>query len=322
MAKKVTLITGISGQDGSYLAELLLEKGYEVHGIIRRSSSFNTSRISHIFDKIILHYGDLTDPIGLISVIKDIKPDYVFNLAAMSHVQVSFKVPYYSSMVDAIGTLNLLEAVRMCDKDIRVYQASTSELFGKVQEIPQKETTPFYPRSPYGASKLYSYWVCKNYRESFNMFICNGILFNHSSPRRTGNFILKKITDYVKNLKKAEDSGTKIEKLKLGNLDAKRDFGYAKEYVEAMYKIITYNTPEEFVIATGETHSIKEACEEAFGYFGFNYKDHVEIDSKYFRPTEVDILIGDARKARDVLGWTPKVRFKDLIKIMMEKDFE
>jgi GDPmannose 4,6-dehydratase len=328
---KKALITGITGQDGSYLAEFLLEKGYEVHGIIRRSSSFNTGRIDHIFDKLHLHYGDVTDNISLDSIVKDIRPDEIYNLSAQSHVAVSFELPDYTARVDGLGVLSLLETVKKHCPHTKIYQASTSELFGKIQETPQKETTPFYPRSPYGVAKLYAYWICRNYRESYNLFISNGILFNHESERRGETFVTKKIT---MGLKKWYLTGTPI---KLGNLDSKRDWGYAKEYVEVMYLMLQQDKPDDFVISTGECHSNREFVEEAFQYLkcgkihwvgsGLNEKGLddkgnivIETDSKYLRPSEVELLMGDSTKAKNILGWEAKVKFKELVKIMMNHD--
>lgn len=327
------LITGITGQDGSYLAEKLLTQGYEVHGIIRRSSSFNTGRIDHIFDKLQLHYGDITDSLSIDDIICKIKPDRIYNLAAQSHVQISFSLPLYTAQTDGLGTLIILEAVKKHCPECRIYNATTSELFGKVQEIPQKETTPFYPRSPYGVAKLYSFWISKNYREAYGMFISNGILFNHESERRGGNFVTKKITHGLVNWLK---SG---EPIHLGNLDSKRDWGYAPEYCDAMIKIIEHSEPDDFVIATGECHSNREFIEEACKYIGVEIewvgdginekgidkktdKIVIEVDEKYFRPSEVEILLGDPTKAKTILGWEPKVKFKELVKIMMEYDLK
>jgi GDPmannose 4,6-dehydratase len=326
-----TLITGITGQDGSYLAEKLLTQGHEVHGIIRRSSSFNTGRIDHIFDKLHLHYGDITDSLNIDDIINKVKPDRIYNLAAQSHVQISFSLPLYTAQTDALGTLIILEAVRKHCSKCRIYNATTSELFGLVQEIPQKETTKMYPRSPYGVAKLYSFWISKNYRESYGMFISNGILFNHESERRGGNFVTKKITNGLVNWYKTGES------IKLGFLDAKRDWGYAPEYCDAMMKIIEHSEPDDFVIATGEAHSNREFIEEAFQYLekgkltwigsGVNEKGVdengkvvIEVDKKYFRPAEVDLLLGDASKAKNLLGWEAKTHFNDLIKIMMKHD--
>jgi len=378
--KKKALITGITGQDGSYLAEFLLEKGYEVHGLIRRSSSFNTKRIDHLYKdphekgvKLFLHYGDLTDSTNLINLIQQIQPDEIYNLAAQSHVKVSFETPEYTANADAVGTLRLLEAIRilgLTDK-VKFYQASTSELYGKVQEIPQKETTPFYPRSPYAAAKLYSYWITVNYREAYGIFACNGILFNHESPRRGETFVTRKITRAATRIL----LGTQ-EKLYLGNLNAKRDWGYAPEYIKAMWLMLQQPEPDDYVIATNETHSVREFCEETFKNLGIEiswegkginekgiiekidmeiikeklhaisekedlskiYKQEIsevfdkiknnlkpgkviiEVDPRYFRPTEVDILIGDYSKAKEKLGWEPKVKFKELVKIMVDND--
>lgn len=343
---KKALITGITGQDGSFLAEFLLKKGYEVHGIIRRSSSFNTERIEHLYiddlvrdmhfpRKISLHYGDMTDSSSLIRLIKEIQPDEIYNLAAMSHVKVSFDVPEYTADADGIGTLRLLEAVRLLglEKTTRIYQASTSELYGKVQEIPQSEVTPFYPRSPYAVAKLYAYWIVKNYREAYNMFAVNGILFNHESERRGETFVTRKITLAVARIKEGLQ-----DKLYLGNLNSKRDWGYAKDYVECMWLMLQSDSPEDFVIATGETHTVREFTTLAFKEAGIEItwqgeglnevgrdkntgRTIVEVDPKYFRPTEVDILLGDPTKARTKLGWNPtKTSFEELVKIMVRSD--
>jgi len=339
---KKALITGITGQDGSYLAEFLLEKGYEVHGIIRRSSSFNTWRINHLYkdihekSRLRLHYGDLIDATSLIRLIKQIEPDEIYNLAAQSHVQVSFENPEYTANGDALGVLRILEAVRLLDltDKTKVYQASTSELYGKAVEVPQKETTPFYPRSPYAVAKLYAYWIIKNYREAYNIFACNGILFNHESSRRGQTFVTRKITMGLARIKLGLQ-----DVLFLGNLDAKRDWGYAPEYVEVMWKMLQQEKPDDFVIATGETHSVREFIEEACKVLdiklewqgqGINEKGInkdtgkaiIQIDSKYFRPTEVDMLIGDITKAKEILGWQPKTKFKELVKIMIESDLD
>ncbi|WPX08507.1 GDP-mannose 4,6-dehydratase [Anaerocellum danielii] len=340
---KRALITGITGQDGAYLAEFLLEKGYEVHGIKRRSSLINTQRIDHIYEdphkenrRFYLHYGDLTDSTNLIRIIQEVQPDEIYNLAAQSHVKVSFESPEYTANADALGTLRLLEAIRILklENKTRFYQASTSELFGKVQEIPQKETTPFYPRSPYAVAKLYAYWITVNYREAYGIFACNGILFNHESPIRGETFVTRKITRAVARIKYGLQ-----DKLYLGNLDAKRDWGYAKDYVRAMWMILNHDKPDDYVIATGETHSVREFVEKAFKYVGIEIewvgkgvdergidantgKVLVEVDPRYFRPTEVDILVGDATKARQVLGWQPTVTFDELVKIMMESDLK
>jgi len=308
------LITGITGQDGSYLAELLLEKGYEVHGILRRSSSFNTGRIDHIFDRLHLHHNDLTDGSALSRLLGEIKPDEVYNLGAQSHVRVSFDIPEYTADVDALGTLRLLEAIKAQCPNAKFYQASSSELFGKVLETPQSETTPFYPRSPYGIAKQFAFWTTVNYRE-MGMFACNGILFNHESPRRGETFVSRKITKAATRIK----VGLQKELL-LGNLDAKRDWGYAKEYVEAMWLMLQQPTPEDFVIATGETHTIREFLDEAFGYLEMDWKEYVGIDPKYYRPTEVDILLGDASKAKRILGWEPQWKFRNLVRMMVDAD--
>lgn len=344
--RKVALITGITGQDGSYLAEFLIEKGYEVHGILRRSSSFNTGRIEHLYldewvrdmkkSRLVnLHWGDMTDSSSLIRIISDIHPTEIYNLAAQSHVKVSFDVPEYTAEADAIGTLRLLEAVRICglEKTCRIYQASTSELFGKVQEIPQKETTPFYPRSPYGVAKQYGFWITKNYRESYGMFAVNGILFNHESERRGENFVTRKITLAATRIKQGFQ-----DKLYLGNLDAKRDWGYAKDYVECMWLILQNDKPEDFVIATGEMHTVREFCTLAFHYLNIELEWQesgvdekgidkatgrvlVEVDPKYFRPCEVEQLLGDPTKAKETLGWNPtKTPFPELVRIMVEHD--
>lgn len=338
---KKALITGITGQDGSYLAEFLLEKGYEVHGLRRAASVFNTERIDHILDgshskdnKFILHYGDLTDSSNLNRLLEKIKPDEIYNLGAQSHVHISFQVPEYTAEVDAIGVLRILDAIKETGIKTKFYQASTSELFGKVQETPQKETTPFYPRSPYGAAKMYAYWIVVNYREAYGMFACNGILFNHESPRRGEIFVTRKITLGIASI-----INKKQDKILLGNLDAKRDWGYAKDYVEAMWLMLQQEHPEDFVIATGETHTVREFCEEAFKTAGieiewrgqgvdekgFDKKTGqvlIEVDPVYFRPTEVELLLGDCTKAKNKLGWTPRVTFKELVKMMMESDLK
>ena len=330
MTKKIALCTGINGQDGSYLAELLLEKGYEVHGIIRRASQINTQRIDHIYEKIKLHYGDLTDSTNLVRVIQQVQPDEIYNLGAQSHVKVSFEIPEYTGQVDALGTLRVLEAVRLLgmEKKTRIYQASTSELYGLVQEIPQKETTPFYPRSPYGVAKLYGYWIVKNYREAYRMYACSGILFNHESPRRGETFVTRKI---VRALSKISVGLQDV--LELGNLNAKRDWGHAKDFVEAMWLMLQQENPDDFVIATGEQYSVRDFVEEAAPYFGMNIvwegegldevgKDKntgkvvVKVNPKYFRPSEVETLLGDASKAKQVLGWEPKISFKQLVEDM------
>ncbi len=345
---KVALITGITGQDGSYLAEFLIDKGYEVHGLLRRSSSFNTERIEHLYlDEWVrdmrqkrlvnLHYADMTDSSSLIRVIQTIKPDEIYNLAAQSHVKVSFDVPEYTAETDAVGTLRLLEAVRILgmEKTTKIYQASTSELFGLVQEVPQKETTPFYPRSPYGVAKLYAYWITKNYREAYNMYAVNGILFNHESERRGETFVTRKIT-----IAAARIAQNMQDKLYLGNMNALRDWGYAKDYVECMWLILQHETPEDFIIATGEMHSVREFCTLAFKEAGIKLRWEgegidekgidtltgrvlVEVDPKYFRPTEVELLRGDPSKAKRLLGWNPtKTSFEELVKIMVRHDMK
>jgi GDPmannose 4,6-dehydratase len=323
MAKKA-LITGITGQDGSYLTEFLISKGYEVHGIIRRSSSFNTSRIDHLYTdphekntKLFLHYGDLIDGTGLRNILSDVVPDEIYNLGAQSHVRVSFDQPVYTAQVDAVGTIRLLEAIRDTGLKARFYQASSSEMFGLVAETPQKETTPFHPRSPYGCAKVYGHWQTVNYRESYDLFACSGILFNHESPRRGETFVTRKITRAAGRIKMGLQN-----KLYLGNLDAKRDWGFAGEYVEAMWLMLQQQTPDDYVIATGETHSVKEFAEFVFDYLKLDWKKYIEIDKRYFRPAEVDLLLGDASKAAKILGWKPKVTFKDLAKMMVDADLE
>ena len=327
---KVALITGITGQDGSYLAELLLEKGYEVHGIIRRTSLINTHRIDHIYNHITLHYGDLTDSTSLVRIIKQIQPDEIYNLGAQSHVKVSFEIPEYTGQTDALGTLRILEAIRLLNMEnkVRIYQASTSELYGLVQETPQKETTPFYPRSPYGVAKLYGYWIVKNYRESYGMYACSGILFNHESPRRGETFVTRKITQGLSKI-----SVGLQDCLYLGNLDAKRDWGHAKDFVEAMWLMLQQDEPDDYVIATGVQYSVKDFVEKAAPYFGMNIvwlnegldtvgydrnskKIVIRVDPKYFRPAEVETLLGDASKAKKKLGWEPKISFKQLVEDM------
>jgi len=319
---KKALITGITGQDGSYLTELLLNKGYEVHGIIRRASTFNTGRIDHLYQdphingvRLFLHYGDIADSTNLIKLLYRIQPEEIYHLAAQSHVRVSFDIPEYTGDVTGLGTIRILEAVRETGLKTKFYQASSSEMYGKVQEIPQRESTPFYPRSPYGAAKVYAYWVTVNYRESYGIFACNGILFNHESPRRGETFVTRKITRGVAQIK----AGL-ADKLHLGNLDAKRDWGYAKEYVMAMWLMLRHEEPDDYVIATGETHSVREFIQEAFSYAGLDWRKHVEIDSKYYRPAEVDLLVGDASKAKSKLGWAPRTRFKDLVRLMVDAD--
>ena len=320
---KTALITGITGQDGSYLAEFLLSKGYTVHGIIRKASTFNTSRIDHIIvdelheptTKFFFHYGDMTDSSNLNRILEKTQPDEIYNLAAQSHVKVSFEVPEYCADVDGVGVLRLLDGIRETEIETKLYQASTSELFGKVVEVPQKETTPFYPRSPYAVAKLYAHWIVKNYREAYNLFACNGILFNHESPRRGETFVTRKITRAIASILAKKQSY-----LYLGNLDAKRDWGYAPEYVELMWKMLQNDEPEDFVVGTGETRSAKEFVEETFSYAGLDWKEYVKIDPRYFRPTEVEELIADPTKARNRLGWNPIIKFKDLTKIMVDAD--
>jgi GDPmannose 4,6-dehydratase len=318
------LITGITGQDGSFLTELLLEKGYEVYGIIRRSSSFNTDRIDHLYQdphepetRLRLVYGDLNDSSSLNTILRQTAPDEIYNLGAQSHVRVSFDVPEYTGEVTGLGTVRILEAIREAGIRPKFYQASSSELFGKVLETPQTERTPFYPRSPYGCAKAYAYWITVNYRESYGLFACNGILFNHESERRGETFVSRKITRAATRIKLGLQ-----EKLYLGNLDARRDWGYARDYVEAMWLMMQAAEPDDFVIATGETHSIREFLDEAFGYLNLDWNKYVEIDPRYFRPTEVDLLLGDATKARQVLGWEPRVSFKELVRLMVDSDLE
>ena len=321
---KRALITGITGQDGSYLSELLLNKGYEVHGIIRRTSTFNTSRIIHIYQdiherdvKFFLHYGDLGDSSVVNQIIKKVKPDELYNLGAQSHVRVSFDIPEYTADVIAIGTLRLLDAIRESGINTKFYQASSSEMFGNTTEIPQKETTPFMPCSPYACSKVFAFWTTVNYRKSYNIFACNGILFNHESPRRGETFVSRKITRAATRIKLGLQ-----EKLYLGNLDAKRDWGYAPEYVEAMWLMLQQKKPDDFVLATGEMHSVREFLDEAFGYLDLRWEDYVEIDPRYFRPTEVEQLQGDYSKAKKILSWKPKTKFKELVRIMVDADME
>lgn len=337
---KKALITGITGQDGSYLAELLLEKGYEVHGLIRRSSSFNTSRIDHIYKdihdvgtKLFLHYGDLSDASNVSRLIEKIKPDEIYNLGAQSHVRVSFDMPEYTGDVTGMGTLRILDAIRESGVNTKFYQASSSEMFGKVVEVPQNEDTPFYPRSPYGCAKVYAFWITKNYRESYNLFACNGILFNHESPRRGETFVTKKITKALSRIKLGLE-----DKLYLGNLEAKRDWGYARDYVECMWLMLQQENPDDYVIATGETHTVREFVEESCKILGIDLKWQgqgvdekgidkstgkviIEIDPVYFRPAEVELLIGDYSKAKKILGWSPKTKFKELVKMMTDSDF-
>jgi GDPmannose 4,6-dehydratase len=321
---KRALITGITGQDGSFLTELLLEKGYEVYGIIRRSSSFNTDRIDHLYQdphetdtRLRLVYGDLNDSSSLNTVLRKVQPHEIYNLGAQSHVRVSFDVPEYTGEITGLGTVRLLEAIREVGIRPKFYQASSSELFGKAQEVPQNERTPFYPRSPYGCAKAYAYYVTVNYRESYGLFACNGILFNHESMRRGETFVSRKITRAATRIKLGLQN-----KLYLGNLDARRDWGYARDYVEAMWLMMEAQEPDDYVVATGETHSVREFLDEAFGLLDLDWKEHVEIDPRYYRPAEVDLLLGDASKARRVLGWEPKVTFKELVKLMVDHDLE
>lgn len=321
---KKAFITGITGQDGSYLAELLLSKGYEVHGLIRRASTFNTSRLDPIYtdphaekSRLFLHYGDLSDGSALARLLGKIAPTEIYNLAAQSHVRVSFDCPEYTTDITATGTVRLLEAIREVGIKPRFYQASSSEMYGMVREVPQTETTPFYPRSPYGCAKVYSFWLTVNYRESYGLHATNGILFNHESPRRGETFVTRKITRAVAHIK----AGLQ-DKLYLGNLDAKRDWGYAKEYVEAMWLMLQQEKPDDYVIATNETHSIREFLDVAFSHAGLDWKKHVEIDPRYYRPAEVDLLIGDSSKAKRQLGWEPKVKFADLAKLMVDADIK
>ncbi len=321
---KKALITGITGQDGSYLAELLLEKGYEVHGIIRRASTFNTKRIDHLYKdphnkniKMFLHYGDMTDSSNLNRILEKVQPDEIYNLAAQSHVKVSFEVPEYTAEVDGIGVLRFLDAIKEMGIKTKFYQASTSELYGKVQEVPQTENTPFYPRSPYGVAKQYAFWIVKNYREAYDLFGCNGILFNHESPRRGETFVTRKITRGLANI-----IAKKEKKIYLGNIGAKRDWGYVPEFVEAMWLMLQQDEPDDFVIGTGETHSVKEFLEEAFAYLDLDWEEYIEIDPIYFRPTEVENLRADFSKAKSILNWSPKISFKDLVKIMVDFDLE
>ncbi len=321
---KRALITGITGQDGSYLTELLLDKGYEVHGIIRRASSFNTGRVEHLYQdphvhgvRFFLHYGDVADAVHLVKLIYELKPDEIYHLAAQSHVRVSFDIPTYTADVTALGTTRILEAIREAGVRPRFYQASSSEMFGKVAETPQRETTPFHPRSPYGVAKVYAYWAAVNYRESYGLFACNGILFNHESPRRGETFVSRKITRAVAHIR----AGLQ-DKLYLGNLDAKRDWGYAPEYVEAMWLMLQQPQPDDYVIATGETHTVREFCEAAFNHVGLDYEKYIECDPRYLRPAEVDLLLGDPGKARRVLGWEPKTKFADLVRIMVDADVQ
>ena len=323
---KKALITGITGQDGSYLAELLIEKGYEVHGVIRRASTFNTGRIDHLYRdphvngvKMRLHYGDLADSVQMVKLLYELQPDEIYNLGAQSHVRVSFDIPEYTGDVDGLGAQRILEAIRETGlaKKVRYYQASSSEMFGKVQEIPQVETTPFWPRSPYGCAKVYAYWLTVNDRESYNLHASNGILFNHESPRRGETFVTRKITRAATRIKLGLQ-----DLLYLGNIDAQRDWGYAKEYVEMMWLMLQQDNPDDYVVATNETHSVRDFCQETFGHLGLDWEKYVRYDARYERPAEVELLIGNPAKARKQLGWEPKVRFKELVKIMVDHDLE
>jgi len=320
---KKALVTGITGQDGSYLAELLLQKGYQVWGIVRRSSSFNTDRIDHLYKDphnqpdLRLIYGDMTDGSNLHSILNDVNPDEVYNLGAQSHVRVSFDTPIYTVDTDALGTLRLLEAIRSSNKSAKFYQASSSEMYGKVVEAPQTEKTPFYPRSPYGCAKVYSFWQTVNYREAYGLFACNGILFNHESPRRGETFVTRKITRAATRIKLGLQ-----DKLYLGNLDAKRDWGFAGDYVETMWLMLQQDKPDDYVIATGQTHSVREFLDEVFGYLDLDWQKYVEIDPRYYRPSEVDFLLGDSSKARKALKWEPKVTFKELARMMTDADMK
>ncbi len=316
-ANRKAFITGITGQDGSYLAEILLEKGYDVYGMIRRSSSFNTARIDHIFGDVELVFGDLTDGSVLNQLMRTIRPDEVYNLGAQSHVRVSFDVPEYTADADAMGTLRLLDAIREEGVECRFYQASSSEMFGQAAEIPQRETTPFHPRSPYGVAKVFSYWITRNYREAYGMYAVNGILFNHESPRRGPTFVTRKITRAVGAILRGEQS-----ELRMGNLDARRDWGFARDYMEGAWQMLQGDEPDDYVLATGETHSVEDFLEEAFTYVGLDWHEYVTIDPRYFRPSEVDILIGDYSKAKEQLGWEPTVRFQELVRMMVDADRE
>ena len=317
MAKKRALITGITGQDGSYLAEYLLEQGYDVIGMIRRSSTVNFERIHHIQDKVTLVAGDLLDEVSMIHLLREHRPSEVYNLAAQSFVQTSFSQPVFTGEVTGLGVTRILDAVRVVDPGIRFYQASSSEMFGKVQAVPQTETTPFYPRSPYGVAKLYGHWITVNYRESYEMYACSGILFNHESPRRGLEFVTRKITNAVARIKLGKD-----KELRLGNLDAKRDWGYAKDYVRAMHLMLQQDTADDYVVSTGETYSVRRFCEIAFGHVGLNYQDYVVIDERFYRPAEVDLLVGDPAKAATKLGWKPEVSFEQLVTMMVDSDLQ
>ena len=319
---KKALITGITGQDGSYLADLLLEKGYEVHGIIRRASTFNTARIDHLYEdphvngvRLFLHYGDLSDSVNLVKLLYELQPDEIYHLAAQSHVRVSFDIPEYTSDITGIGTIRILEAIRETGVRPRFYQASSSEMYGKVQAVPQTETTPFWPRSPYGVAKVFAYWATVNYRESYNLFATNGILFNHESPRRGETFVTRKITRAVARIKRGLQ-----KELYLGNLEARRDWGYAREYVEGMWRMLQQDAPDDFILATNETHTVREFCEEAFGHVGLDWQEYVKHDKRYERPAEVELLIGDPAKAKAILGWEPATKFKALVRLMVDAD--
>jgi GDPmannose 4,6-dehydratase len=314
---KRALITGITGQDGSYLAEFLLEQGYDVVGMIRRSSTVNFERIRHIQDKVTLATGDLLDEVSLINLLREHRPSEVYNLAAQSFVQTSFSQPVFTGEVTGLGVTRMLDAIRVVDPGIRFYQASSSEMFGKVQAVPQIETTPFYPRSPYGVAKLYGHWITVNYRESYDMYACSGILFNHESPRRGLEFVTRKITNGVARIKQGID-----KELRLGNLDAKRDWGYAKDYVRAMHLMLQQDSPDDYVVSTGETYSVRRFCEIAFGHVGLNYEDYVVIDERFYRPAEVDLLVGDPAKAKQKLGWQPEVSFEQLVTMMVDADMD
>jgi GDPmannose 4,6-dehydratase len=313
--KRKAFITGITGQDGSYLAEILLEKDYEVYGMVRRSSTFNRARIDHLYGEIELVYGDLGDGSALNQLMRTIRPDEVYNLGAQSHVRVSFDVPEYTNDVVALGTLRLLDAIREGDLRCRFYQASSSEMFGKVHEVPQNEETPFHPRSPYAVGKVFGHWITRNYREAYGMFAVNGILFNHESPRRSESFVTRKITLGVGAILRGE-----TQQLRLGNLEAKRDWGFARDYMDGAWRMLQQDAPDDYVLATGETHSVSEFLEEAFGYAGLQWRDYVTIDQRYFRPAEVDLLIGDYSKAKERLGWEPTVRFPELVRMMVDAD--
>ncbi|HEX4086487.1 MAG TPA: GDP-mannose 4,6-dehydratase [Chthoniobacteraceae bacterium] len=319
---KKALITGITGQDGSYLADLLLEKGYEVHGIIRRASTFNTARIDHLYEdphvngvRLFLHYGDLSDSVNLVKLLYQLQPDEIYHLAAQSHVRVSFDIPEYTSDITGIGTIRILEAIRETGVRPRFYQASSSEMYGKVQAVPQTEATPFWPRSPYGVAKVFAYWATVNYRESYGLFATNGILFNHESPRRGETFVTRKITRAVARIKRGLQ-----KELYLGNLEARRDWGYAREYVEGMWRMLQQAEPDDFILATNETHTVREFCQEAFGHVGLDWEQFVKHDSRYERPAEVDLLIGDPAKAKAKLGWEPTTRFHSLVQLMVDAD--